>query len=131
MLAVFRVSVRRAVWRGARLHPRRVPAAGCAGSAPGSGAAAESDPGPGAAAGRGLSRQLISRHGTAIRGCTVDPNLEEQFVFVDCTGETRRPGQVQVLSEVHVARQKYCTSTIQSFVTLLFSFSCVTPARDY
>ncbi|XP_038554784.1 nitric oxide-associated protein 1 isoform X4 [Micropterus salmoides] len=75
MLAVFGVSVRRAVWRGARLHPRRVPAAGCAGSAPGSGAAA----------GRGLSRQLISRHGTAIRGCTVDPNLEEQFVFVDCT----------------------------------------------
>ncbi|XP_070769364.1 nitric oxide-associated protein 1 [Enoplosus armatus] len=75
MLTVFQVSVRRAVWRGLRFPARRVPAADCARSVPGSEAAA----------GLGLTRQLGRRDGRTVRSCTVDPDLEEQFVFLDCT----------------------------------------------
>ncbi|XP_073342700.1 nitric oxide-associated protein 1 [Pagrus major] len=71
MLKVFQVSVRRALRSGVWFPAGRVPAAGRAGSVPSSEAAA----------GRCLTRQLCSR----VRTCTVDPNLEEQFVFVDCT----------------------------------------------
>lgn len=80
MLKVLQVSVGRSVWRGLCFFGRRVPAAGRAGSLPGSEAAAS----------RGLSRRLCSRYGGAGRTCTVDPNQEEQFVFLDCTGETPR-----------------------------------------
>ncbi|XP_041799846.1 nitric oxide-associated protein 1-like isoform X2 [Chelmon rostratus] len=75
MLKVLQVSVGRSVWRGLCFFGRRVPAAGRAGSLPGSEAAAS----------RGLSRRLCSRYGGAGRTCTVDPNQEEQFVFLDCT----------------------------------------------
>ncbi|XP_070693017.1 nitric oxide-associated protein 1 [Pempheris klunzingeri] len=68
MLKVFQVSVRRAVWRSGCFPARRLPAAG-----------------PEAAAGRFLTRQLSSRDRRTVRSCTVDPSLEEQFVFVDCT----------------------------------------------
>lgn len=71
LLRVFQVAARRAL-RGAR----RVTAAGSAG--------------PGAAAGRPVIRQLCGTGGKIPRGCTVDPNLEERFVFVDATGETPR-----------------------------------------
>uniref|UniRef100_A0A3Q3VSL1 NOA1/YqeH-like C-terminal domain-containing protein n=1 Tax=Mola mola TaxID=94237 RepID=A0A3Q3VSL1_MOLML len=43
-----------------------------------------------AAAGRALTRQLCSTDGRIVRSCTVDPNLEEQFVFPECTGEIAR-----------------------------------------
>ncbi|XP_026187112.1 nitric oxide-associated protein 1 [Mastacembelus armatus] len=66
MFQVFRLSVRRAA-----CLPVRRPLA--ATSRLGLG------PGP------GRSRQLCSGHGRRIRSCTVDPSLEEQFVFVDCT----------------------------------------------
>lgn len=66
MLQVLQVSVRRAVLRGGGLLTRQTPAAG---SVTGSG--------------RLLTRQLRSGHGRTVRSCTVDPNLEEQFVFVD------------------------------------------------
>lgn len=52
----------------------RALSAGCAGSV----AAAE---------GR-LTRRFCCTDASRVRGCTVDPELEEQFVFVDCTGET-------------------------------------------
>ncbi|XP_054453671.1 nitric oxide-associated protein 1 [Anoplopoma fimbria] len=38
-----------------------------------------------AAAGRSVTRQLCSGAGRPIRTCTVDPNREETFVFVDCS----------------------------------------------
>ncbi|KAF0040249.1 hypothetical protein F2P81_008484 [Scophthalmus maximus] len=72
MSQLVQVFVRRLLWR---TLSRRVSAA-----APG--------PGPGPGTGRGLIRQLSSRDRGRVRICTVDPNLEEQFVFVDCTGET-------------------------------------------
>uniref|UniRef100_UPI0037E742F1 nitric oxide-associated protein 1-like n=1 Tax=Semicossyphus pulcher TaxID=241346 RepID=UPI0037E742F1 len=78
MLKVLQLSVRRAVLRGSGLQTRRVPAAGPADSA-------GCVPGSVAAAGRALTRQLGSRSGRTIRSSTVDPNLEEQFVFVDFT----------------------------------------------
>ena len=74
MLKVFQVSLRRAMRSCVCFPACRVPAAGRAGSVLGSEAAA----------GRCLTRQLCSR----VRSCKVDPNLEEKFVFVDCTGET-------------------------------------------
>ena len=74
MLRVFQVSVRRALRSGVGFPVRRVATAGRTGSVLGSEAAA----------GRCLTLQLCSR----VRSCTVDPNLEEEFVFVDCTGET-------------------------------------------
>ncbi|XP_044061678.1 nitric oxide-associated protein 1 [Siniperca chuatsi] len=95
MLTVFQVSVRRALWRGVRLPARRVPAAGCAGPAPGSEAAA----------GPGFTRQLCSRDRRTVRSCTVDPNLEEQFVFPDCTDpeEDRRPEEKDLLHQLSLA----------------------------
>ncbi|XP_074531034.1 nitric oxide-associated protein 1 [Halichoeres trimaculatus] len=66
MLQVLQVSVRRAVLTGGSLLTRRAPAAG---------------------SGRSVTRQLRSGHGRTVRSCTVDPNLEEQFVFVDYTGQ--------------------------------------------
>lgn len=62
MLTILQVCVRRHLWRSA-----------CS-------SAAGAQRGSGAAGGRGLSRP-------GVRTCTVDPNLEEQFVFLDCTGE--------------------------------------------
>nr|XP_046262751.1 nitric oxide-associated protein 1 [Scatophagus argus] len=73
MLKVFQVSLRRARWAGLCSPARSLPVTACAGSVPGS----ES------AVGRGLTRHLHSRHGRRV-SCTVDPSLEEQFVFVDC-----------------------------------------------
>ncbi|XP_036932732.1 nitric oxide-associated protein 1 [Acanthopagrus latus] len=71
MLRVFQVSVRRALRSGVGFPVRRVATAGRTGPVLGSEAAA----------GRCLTLQLCSR----VRSCTVDPNLEEEFVFVDCT----------------------------------------------
>lgn len=71
MLTVLQVCVRRHLWRSA--------CSSAAGAQRGSGAAG-GQRGSGAAGGRGLSRP-------GVRTCTVDPNLEEQFVFLDCTGE--------------------------------------------
>lgn len=96
MLKVFQVSVRRAVRSGVCSPARRVPAAGRAGPVPGSGAAAA----------RGLTRQLCSRDGRTVRSCTVDPNLEEHFVFVDCTGET--PTLRYKYREHREVKYKYC-----------------------
>lgn len=69
MLKVLQVCVRRQLWRSA-----------CSSAA---GARRSS----GAAGGRGLSRP-------GARTCTVDPNLEEQFVFVDCTGVCAEQAQL-------------------------------------
>ncbi|KAG8004353.1 Nitric oxide-associated protein 1 [Nibea albiflora] len=74
MFAVFQVSVRRALRMGLRFPALRVPAAGCAGSVSRSEAAAS-----GVRAVRGPG------YGQDRRSCTVDPNLEEEFVFVDFT----------------------------------------------
>uniref|UniRef100_A0A665U1W9 Nitric oxide associated 1 n=1 Tax=Echeneis naucrates TaxID=173247 RepID=A0A665U1W9_ECHNA len=41
--------------------------------------------------GRNLIRQLCTRDRGGIRTCTVDPNLEEQFVFPDHTGKIDGP----------------------------------------
>ncbi|KAM9357199.1 nitric oxide-associated protein 1 [Symphorus nematophorus] len=71
MFRMFQLSVRRVLWRSVCSPALRVPAAGCAGSAPHSEVTA-------AALSRALSRRTN-------RSCTVDPNLEEQFVFVDFT----------------------------------------------
>ncbi|XP_070818808.1 nitric oxide-associated protein 1 [Chaetodon trifascialis] len=79
MLKVLQVSVRRSLWRGVCFPGRRVPAAGGAGSE--------------VAASRGLNRQLCSRRVGPVRTCTVDPNLEEQFVFLDCTDPEKEPHQ--------------------------------------
>ena len=71
---VVQVCVRRQLWR--TVSPR-VPAAvpvGRGGSVAGSV--------------RGLIRQLSSRGRAGVQSCTVDPDQEEQFVFLDCTGET-------------------------------------------
>ncbi|XP_034399554.1 nitric oxide-associated protein 1-like [Cyclopterus lumpus] len=76
MWKVIQLAVRRAGRSGARFADRRVPTAGRAGSVPGSEAAS----------GRGLNRQLCSGAGRKIQSCTVDPDLEEQFVFEDCSG---------------------------------------------
>lgn len=74
MLKVFQVSVRRALRRGACFPEGRVPAAGGA---------------------RFLTRQPCSAArnsvGSSVRSCMVDPNLEEQFVFVEYAGETPTP----------------------------------------
>ncbi|CAJ1059313.1 nitric oxide-associated protein 1-like isoform X1 [Xyrichtys novacula] len=66
MLSVFQVGVRRVVLRGSDLLTRRAPAVG---SVP------------------ALTRQLSRRTGRTERSCTVDPNLEEEFVFVDWTDQ--------------------------------------------
>lgn len=71
MLRVLQVAARRSLRRA-----RCVPAAGSAGS--------------GAAAGRPVIRQFCGTDDKIPRDCTVDPNLEEQFVFLDGTGETPR-----------------------------------------
>ncbi|TKS65016.1 Nitric oxide-associated protein 1 [Collichthys lucidus] len=76
MLAVFQVSVRRALRTGLRFPALRVPAAGCAGSVSGS-----------EAAGSGVRAVHGPDPGQVRRSCTVDPNLEEEFVFVDFTEE--------------------------------------------
>lgn len=78
MFAVLQVSVRRALRTGLRFPALRVPAAGCAGSVSGS-----------EAAGSGVRAVHGPDHGQVRRSCTVDPNLEEEFVFVDFTGEGR------------------------------------------
>ncbi|XP_010750348.2 nitric oxide-associated protein 1 isoform X2 [Larimichthys crocea] len=74
MFAVLQVSVRRALRTGLRFPALRVPAAGCAGSVSGS-----------EAAGSGVRAVHGPDHGQVRRSCTVDPNLEEEFVFVDFT----------------------------------------------
>ncbi|KAG7218152.1 hypothetical protein INR49_009053 [Caranx melampygus] len=76
MFQVFRVCVRRQLWRTVS---RRVPAAVSAASVPGSG--------------RAVVRQLSTGDRDKVRSCTVDPNLEEQFVFPDCTGPEDDPHQ--------------------------------------
>ncbi|KAF1385141.1 hypothetical protein PFLUV_G00127590 [Perca fluviatilis] len=86
MWKVVQVGVRRAV--GVRV--RRVPAAARAGSVRGSEAAAA----------RSLTRQLCSRAG---RSCTVDPGLEEQFVFVDCTDPEEQQRQEDTVHQLSVS----------------------------
>lgn len=74
MLKIFQVSVtltHRALRGALYVAARRIPCSG-------------------AAAGRALTRQLCSTDGRIVRSCTVDPNLEEQFVFLECTGEIAR-----------------------------------------
>lgn len=78
MLQVLQVGVRRAPWRRVCFLFHRVPAAGWAGLVAGSEAAA----------GRAVTRQLCSRDRRTAQSCTVDPRLEERFVFLDCAGET-------------------------------------------
>uniref|UniRef100_A0A8C7XI42 Nitric oxide associated 1 n=1 Tax=Oryzias sinensis TaxID=183150 RepID=A0A8C7XI42_9TELE len=57
---------------------------------------------------RGLSRGFAGRLSrTGDRGCTVDPNLEEQFVFVDCSGPDEDPRQ----EEAELLRQLRVSST--------------------
>jgi len=81
MWKLMQLAVRRAGRSGARFADRRVPAAGRAGPVPGSEAAAA----------RALNRQLCSGAGRKIQTFTVDPDLEEQFVFEDCSGEPEVP----------------------------------------
>lgn len=85
MLKVFQVGVYRALWRGVNFPACCVRVAGSAGS--------------GAATARALTPLLYSTDRSTLRSCTVDPNLEEQFVYVDCTGETLRlcTRQVQIV----------------------------------
>ncbi|RVE67532.1 hypothetical protein OJAV_G00104470 [Oryzias javanicus] len=61
-----------------------------------------------AAAARGFNRGFARRlTRTGDRGCTVDPNLEEQFVFVDYTGPEEDPHQ----EEKELLRQLSVSST--------------------
>ncbi|XP_018535141.1 LOW QUALITY PROTEIN: nitric oxide-associated protein 1 [Lates calcarifer] len=91
---VFRVCVRRQLWRTVT---RRVPAAvsaGRAGSVPD--------------LSRGVIRQLSSRDRGKVRGCTVDPNLEEEFVFLDCIDREEDPHQqekalIQQLQQLQIS----------------------------
>ncbi|XP_042274311.1 nitric oxide-associated protein 1 isoform X3 [Thunnus maccoyii] len=71
MWKLLQVSLRSAGWRSVCFPARRLPAAGSR---------------------RVPARQLCSRPagGGAARSCTVDPNLEEQFVFLDCTEDDPR-----------------------------------------
>lgn len=84
MLKVLQVCVRRHLWRSA-----------CS-------SAAGAQRGSGAAGGRGLSRP-------GVRTCTVDPNLEEQFVFLDCTGERAGATGIRTCSAQQVVR---CSATV-------------------
>ncbi|KAM4586979.1 nitric oxide-associated protein 1 [Fundulus diaphanus] len=86
MLKVVQVSFRRQVWRSV--------CAAAAGERPPRGAAA--------AAGRAARR-------SGVRSCTVDPNLEEQFVFVDCPGLEEEPNEEQqVLHQLSVSSAPTC-----------------------
>ncbi|KAM7389270.1 hypothetical protein PAMP_023258 [Pampus punctatissimus] len=66
MWKVFQVSLCRVDWRGICFTSRRLSPAGLRRVSP---------------------RQLCNRPGQPARSCTVDPNLEEQFVFLDCTAD--------------------------------------------
>ncbi|XP_060904616.1 nitric oxide-associated protein 1 [Labrus mixtus] len=81
MLQMFQMSVRRAVLRGGGLLLHQPPAA-----------ASVPDP----VVRRCVSRQVSSRAGRTVRSCTVDPNLEEQFVFVDCTDPEEDLDQAEI-----------------------------------
>lgn len=70
MLKVFLVNVSRTLWGDVCFPARRVLGARS-----------------GAGVGRVVTRRLCSTDGRTNLSCTVDPNQEEQFVFVDCTGE--------------------------------------------
>lgn len=56
-----------------KVPPYRVLSAGCAGSL--------------AAAERRHARRWCCTDARRVRSCTVDPELEEELVFVDCAGE--------------------------------------------
>ncbi|XP_069029579.1 nitric oxide-associated protein 1 [Embiotoca jacksoni] len=75
MLKVLLVSVRRQVWRSVCSDARRVPA-----GAPPPPRRSQT------AAARSLTRSEVWT-------CTVDPNLDEQFVFLDCTDPEEDPRQ--------------------------------------
>ncbi|XP_029021288.1 nitric oxide-associated protein 1-like [Betta splendens] len=47
----------------------------------------------------GLTRQLCNEDRGTVRGCVVDSNLEEQFVFVDCTDSDVDPRQEENLHQ--------------------------------
>ncbi|XP_072251205.1 nitric oxide-associated protein 1 isoform X2 [Leuresthes tenuis] len=79
MLKVLQVCVRRQVWKSVASAARSVSSAAAAGG--------EAPP---PASGRSLTR-------AGVRSCTVDPNLEEQFVFLDCTGPEQNPHQEEEL----------------------------------
>ncbi|XP_022617046.1 nitric oxide-associated protein 1 isoform X1 [Seriola dumerili] len=79
MFQVFQVCVLRQLWRTVSCQVPAAASAGRGGSVPGSG--------------RTLIRQLSSRDRGRVRGCTVDPDLEEQFVFPDCTDPDPDPHQ--------------------------------------
>lgn len=72
MWSVFGTSVCRA-WTCVNVPHYRVLSAGRAGLV--------------AAARRRLTQRLCCTDAATVRSCTVDPQLEEEFVFVDSTGE--------------------------------------------
>ncbi|KAK2848708.1 hypothetical protein Q5P01_008542 [Channa striata] len=76
MFQVAQVCVRRRLWRTGCFATLRPLGAGF-----------------GRGPGLGLIRQLCNRDRKRIRSCTVDPNLEEQFVFLDCTDPEKDPHQ--------------------------------------
>lgn len=69
MWSVFGTSVCRALWICVKGPPSRILSAGCAG-------------------GPRLSQRLCCTHAPTVRSASVDPELEEDFVFVDSPGET-------------------------------------------
>ncbi|XP_053179697.1 nitric oxide-associated protein 1 [Scomber japonicus] len=80
MWKLIQVSLRRAAGTGVRLPGPRFPGPRLpAPEAPGA-PGAPGRPAPG-------SCRLLSTRTRASRSCTVDPNLEEQFVFLDCSDE--------------------------------------------
>ncbi|GLD69567.1 nitric oxide-associated protein 1 [Lates japonicus] len=89
---VFRVCVRRQLWR---TITRRVPAAvsaGRVGSVPD--------------LSQGVIRQLSSRDRGRVRGCTVDPNLEEEFVFLDCIEEDPHQEEKALIQQLQQQQQQ-------------------------
>lgn len=68
MFQVIQVCFRRRLWRSVGFPARRLPAGASTG--PGS----------------GPTRQLCIGDRRKVRSCTVDPNVEEPFVFLDCAG---------------------------------------------
>ncbi|KAF3694290.1 Nitric oxide-associated protein 1 [Channa argus] len=72
MFQLLQVCVRRRLWKSVCFPSPRLLSAG-SGSAP------------------GLTRQLCSGDRRRIPSCTIDPKLEEQFVFLDCTDPEEDP----------------------------------------
>lgn len=77
MWSLFGTSVRRAWWTCVKGPHPRILSAGCAG-------------------GPRLTARLRCSRATTVRSSTVDPELEEEFVFLDSTGETPEACRVRV-----------------------------------